>query len=93
MASNTIGSLPPRVGDIVFVLKNEDNAGETWSLARIVGVSNDARKLELAIPKPGGGGTSVLIRSPRNCVLITESDSLPLQSKSYFQLFHENVDN
>ena len=84
------------MGDIVFVLKNEDNSGETWSLAKIVGMTDDSRKLELAIPKPGGEGTSNIIRSPRNCVLIAESDSIPLNSTSYFQIFHsknEDADN
>ena len=84
---------PPRVGDIVFVLKNEDNAGETWSLARIAAISDNGRKLELTVPKPGGVGTTRIIRSPRNCVLIDGLDSMPLNSTSYYQLFHDQHDN
>ena len=93
MASYAIGSLPPREGDIVFALKEDDNAGETWTLARIKAISDDGRKLELLTPKPGGEGVSTIIQSLRNCALITSEDSVPLNSRSYFQLYHGNTED
>ena len=93
MASHAVGSLPPREGDIVFALKEDDNAGETWTLAKIKAISEDGRKLELLMPKPGGDGLSTIIRSLRNCALITSEDSVPLNSRSYFQLYHNITEN
>ena len=90
MASYAIGSLPPREGDIVFALKEDDNAGEIWTLAKIKAISADGCKLELITPRPGGEGTTTIIRSLRNCALIASEDSVPLNSKSYFQLYHGN---
>ena len=81
-------SPPPRVGDVVLALKEDDNAGETWTLAKIKAISEDGRKLELLAPKPGGESLSTIIQSVRNCALITSEDSVPINSKAYFQLYH-----
>ena len=84
---------PPREGDIVLALKEDDNAGEVWTIAKISAISADGRKLELITPKPGGEGTTTIIRSVRNCAIITSEDSVPLHSRSYYQLYHGNVED
>ena len=74
-------STKPCVGDIVLMLKDSDNAKTSWSIARIVTLSSDFRKVDLLVPKPGGvGAPSILTRSLRDCILITKVDS-PLRTK------------
>ena len=46
---------PPHVGDIIFSVKLDDNAKTTWSLARIVNISENGRRLELEVHRPRGG--------------------------------------
>ena len=78
-------SRPPRVGDIVFGLKLDDNAKTTWSLGRIVKISENERRLELEVPRPGGG-FSRMVRSPREVAIIMKENSPPVNSRDFFEL-------
>merc|ERR1712198_557950 len=43
---NSSSHSPPWPGDIVFTIKSDDNARTTWSLARVMNVQEDGRKIE-----------------------------------------------
>ena len=84
MASQLVVALPPRPGDIVFTIKSDDNARTTWSLARVVNIQEDGRKIELQVPR-ANGGFSTLIRSPCDCAPIVREDSPLIKSLDFFE--------
>ena len=85
---NSSSDSPPRPGDIVYTIKSDDNAHTIWSLARVLNVQEDGRKLELQVPR-ANGGFSTLIRCPRDCAPIVKEDSPNMISLDFFKSVHD----
>lgn len=74
----------------MLTIKVDDNSKTVWALGRILSIDDKGHRLELEVPR-FGGGFSILRCSPRECALIVKENSPPLQSFDLFNMINYGV--